>query len=99
MSLRDLLGTAIQTLVRKTSFPLSGSRRVLVVKKCANPSCSARFKRLREGRLFVVEVSPAKEPQKLKYFWLCNSCRRTLTVIPGKEDEVTIAPLASANAQ
>ncbi len=54
--------------------------------KCANPACFATFRSLRDGRLFVTEfecesrssgTGHASQPQ---YFWLCDSCCRTMTV-------------------
>jgi hypothetical protein len=71
--------------------------------KCVNPSCSAIFRRLRDGRIFVIEVEgdPGSEgkgnSRQLRYFWLCNSCRRTMTVIAEKTKGVQVVPLASAS--
>lgn len=45
--------------------------------KCSNPSCSARFRYLCDGRLFRLEADPiarASKPNKLEYFWLCGGC-------------------------
>ncbi len=72
-------------------------RRSTVVEKCANPSCSARFRRLRDGRLFVMEAAANGRPRQLQYLWLCDSCRRTLTVAK-KGNEVVVAPLFVAKA-
>lgn len=36
-----------------------------------------------------------KGPNKLECFWLCNSCRRTLTVVANKE-KVVVEPLELA---
>jgi hypothetical protein len=69
-----------------------------VVQKCANPSCSARFQRLRDGRLFVVQAEENRNSKQLRYFWLCTDCCRTLTVVAGKGNEVTVAPLAFRRA-
>lgn len=73
-----------------------------MVHKCANPACSATFRRLRDGRIFVVELEgdPRSESKdnahQLHYFWLCNSCRRTMTVIVEKRKGVQVVPLGSA---
>jgi hypothetical protein len=73
--------------------------------KCANPACSATFRRLRDGRVFVIEVevdhqSSASHPARQRqYFWLCNFCCRTMTVIAEKEKRVQVLPLpATATA-
>jgi hypothetical protein len=45
--------------------------------KCSNPSCSAPFRYLRNGKLFRLEPDPrvrTSKPNKLEYFWLCDHC-------------------------
>ena len=55
--------------------------------KCANQACSATFRRLRDGRVFVMEVESnnrnggSERARQRQDFWLCNSCRLTTTVI------------------
>jgi hypothetical protein len=60
-----------------------------MVAKCANPSCSASFRYLGEGRLFRLEADPAfSSPGKLnfgdfskaEYFWLCSRCSASMTL-------------------
>jgi hypothetical protein len=60
-----------------------------MVQKCANSECSASFHSLRDGRVFVIEVEDDSEPdhkhsRQLRYFWLCNTCCRTMTVVADK---------------
>lgn len=69
--------------------------------KCANPTCSARFRKLREGRVFVIEVGADSETNRAgrvcqqRYFWLCDSCCRTMTVIAEKDGaRIQVVPLA-----
>jgi hypothetical protein len=57
-----------------------------VLSKCANPACLARFHYLHEGRIFKIETatvaSDSKAPtRKIEYFWLCEGCMQTLTVV------------------
>lgn len=67
--------------------------------KCANPACSATFRRLSDGRVFVTEVeagywtNPSGHARQLHYFWLCNSCCRTMTVIAEKGKAIRVVPL------
>jgi hypothetical protein len=67
--------------------------------KCANPACSATFRRLRDGRVFVTEVqadyqsSASGRARQRQYSWLCNSCYRTMTVIAEKGKRVQVVPL------
>lgn len=74
-----------------------------MVEKCANPSCSATFHRLGEGRLFVKEVEGASRDgrgrsRQLCYCWLCDSCRRTMTIVTERGREIKVAPLPAAQA-
>jgi len=70
-----------------------------MVQKCANPTCSATFQRLRDGRLFLMEIpvdSPTAEKQParpLQYFWLCQSCCRTMTLAMNKLTGVEVVSL------
>lgn len=62
--------------------------------KCANPECSAPFRYLHQGKLFQIEVDAGegpltrsgltlvkgKPPQRVEYFWLCDTCARTMTM-------------------
>lgn len=64
-----------------------------MVAKCGNPSCSARFRRLREGKLFRLETDPILRPSgpKVKeYFWLCRDCSLTMTLHLGEDGNVTM---------
>jgi hypothetical protein len=53
-----------------------------MVAKCSNPSCSASFRSLKEGRLFRLESDPAfrSSKSKVEYFWLCHRCASTMTL-------------------
>jgi hypothetical protein len=51
--------------------------------KCSNPSCSAPFRYLRDGKLFRLEADPrlrTSKPNKLEYFWLCDRCSLRMTL-------------------
>lgn len=67
--------------------------------KCANPACSATFRTLRDGRVFVTEVeadyqsSASGRIRQRQYFWLCNSCCRSMTVVAAKGKRVQVVPL------
>jgi hypothetical protein len=51
--------------------------------KCANPLCSATFRRPAEGTLFRLGTDPAigasKDP-RVEYFWLCHRCSSVMTL-------------------
>lgn len=73
-----------------------------MVEKCANPRCSARFRTLREGRVFVKEIEgntwgeSGRRSRQLRYFWLCSSCCRTMTVVAENGRNITVAPLSGS---
>lgn len=60
--------------------------------KCANPTCLAPFRKLRQGKLFLVEKEPCEGPQlrranwrgqpanRIEYYWLCEQCSFALTL-------------------
>jgi len=59
-----------------------------MVSKCANPSCSATFRYLREGTIFHVAAGPTtSEKDSLpgtpshERFWLCRECSTKMTII------------------
>ena len=61
-----------------------------MLSKCANPSCSAKFRYLGEGRIFtLVHGSEAVELRVLfdhtaagevERYWLCDVCAQSMTV-------------------
>lgn len=70
-----------------------------VLTKCANPSCSAPFLYLREGKLFVMEQPPGPELvdatspcRRVEHFWLCGACSRLMTLVFDRETGVHVLP-------
>jgi hypothetical protein len=61
-----------------------------MVAKCSNPACSASFRYLTQGRLFLLESNPALRPKSnaVEYFWLCHRCSSTLTLSLGEDGTV-----------
>jgi hypothetical protein len=51
--------------------------------KCANPSCSASFRHLQDGRLFLLEADLTLRSSEVKapeYFWLYKACSVKMTL-------------------
>jgi hypothetical protein len=58
--------------------------------KCANPACTAPFRSLREGKLFLAETFPSdindafdgnrRKVNRREHFWLCNECSSHYTL-------------------
>lgn len=70
--------------------------------KCANPACSAAFRYLHEGKLFVIDAAFAEPSRDLalvrkarapRHYWLCGTCCRAMTVILGERGEVKVIPV------
>ncbi len=74
--------------------------------KCANPTCSESFLYLHQGKLFLLDISddagagrscrngrPA--PHGLRYFWLCDVCHRSMTVVAEQGGKVKVVPLTA----
>ncbi len=72
--------------------------------KCANPACNAPFRRLSEGKLFLVESECAeketpldpfrgKPPRHVEYFWLCAECAPLITLSFNAKTGVMTVPI------
>ena len=74
--------------------------------KCANESCNAPFRRIREGKLFQVEteyfVSRRPSPtanrrvrpaRRLEHYWLCDACSPFVTLTFDRGRGVITVPL------
>jgi hypothetical protein len=69
--------------------------------KCVNPACSAPFRYLRGGKLFLVD-SPAmvqdvsrissmsNMPHTSEFFWLCEKCCRSMRFALEKSGDVVL---------
>ncbi len=77
-----------------------------MIEKCANPLCSAPFRRLGRGRLFAFEPGPvagsprnarfsesAKAAGTALFLWLCETCSLTNTLGLDATGRVTIRRL------
>jgi hypothetical protein len=67
--------------------------------KCTNSSCSASFRHLDEGRLFLLETDPIFGSSKVKtteYFWLCKDCSAGMTLRLTPDGKVVAGGLPEA---
>ena len=70
--------------------------------KCANPACSAKFRFLRDGKLFEIETesfapsradgAPSGRERRVEFCWLCDLCAR-FYVLSCDGKQVTTSPL------
>ncbi len=72
--------------------------------KCANPACQNAFRKLTQGKLFLVEtdelaVSPPQADWKranhrrIEHYWLCDQCAPSLTLTYERGRGVVAIPL------
>ena len=80
-----------------------------MLSKCANPTCSASFRRLGSGRLFRFEVRSLSEPCRdvphsvcstksghaSVFFWLCKNCKLTNTLSFDSALGLTVQPIST----
>jgi hypothetical protein len=89
--------------LRQTTSP----EETTVLAKCANPTCSAPFRRLTEGKLFQVETQYPADDQRLsrknrlthhvEHYWLCSECARLVTLAFHEDRGIMTVPLAQGN--
>jgi hypothetical protein len=71
--------------------------------KCANPDCTSPFRKLSQGKLFLVdtphETSDARRSRwrmqsrsRVEYYWLCDPCAFALTLSYEKGRGVVVVP-------
>ena len=79
-----------------------------MLNKCANPDCAAKFRYLREGRLFEFAVGtrgheclegaiPGKASRR-EMFWLCGECSQTMSLECSEDGEVALVPRRKESA-
>jgi hypothetical protein len=71
--------------------------------KCANPNCINPFRKLSEGKLFLVETESLANPvgrrwgegikHRIEHFWLCGQCASVLTLAFDKGKGLRTVPL------
>ncbi len=67
--------------------------------KCTNPSCSASFRFLDDGRLFRLDTDPTLRSSSAKateYFWLCKDCSVGMTLRLAQDGSVMATGLREA---
>ena len=80
-----------------------------MVGTCANPACRAPFHNVHQGKLFRVEAASAQQTRmstpeppmftpvrrRVQYFWLCESCAKTMRVVQDGTGGIRIEPLVA----
>lgn len=80
--------------------------------KCANPKCFASFRYLHDGKVFMIPgegtaAMSALRPEQpnagcaarsSEYYWLCNTCSQTMTIVLDRHKTVRVVPIATLRA-
>jgi hypothetical protein len=73
--------------------------------KCANPACHNLFRRLRDGKLFQIEIkhfaptrgdgssASRRNGRHVEHYWLCDACAPLVTLAFDKTEGMIIVPL------
>ncbi len=74
-----------------------------MVNHCANPQCCKPLHYLREGRVYVFDVthpvSGAERPtRRMEHFWLCGDCSDAFLLEQVEDRSVRISPRAQRMA-
>lgn len=76
--------------------------------KCANPNCANPFRRLSEGKLFLVDTEATPPPslrhiegqgrvtRHIEHYWLCSECASVLTLAFEEGRGMVTVPLGTA---
>ena len=74
-----------------------------MLSKCSNPGCSATFLRLQIGKLYRFD-SPnrllsgdstlSKSPRGIEFFWLCEACAATFTLVSNSTEGTRVVAIA-----
>jgi hypothetical protein len=69
-----------------------------MVNNCANSRCGKPLHYLREGRIFIFDVSAgpsepgAKRLRHLEHYWLCGGCSETMTMEQDDRAVIRVIP-------
>ena len=72
-----------------------------MVNNCANPQCAKPLHYLREGRIFVFDVTAESgtAPRRLEHYWLCGQCSEQFMIEREKGVGMRLVPKLSVAMQ
>lgn len=72
-----------------------------MLNNCANPQCAKPLHYLREGRIFVFDVTAeaGTVPRRLEHYWLCGACSERFLIEREKGSSVRLVPRISVAAE
>jgi hypothetical protein len=69
-----------------------------MVNNCANSACAKPLHYLREGRIFIFDVSTGptepgrKRLRHLEHYWLCGACSQNLMMVQETHGMIRVLP-------
>jgi hypothetical protein len=102
------VATAKHRTIRRLWRPTCAAIRLsedTVLHKCANPDCEIPFRRLTEGKLFLLERSTLTGQQgngkrhtqsRIEYYWLCDQCKPHFTLADEPGRGILAVPMIDA---
>jgi hypothetical protein len=72
-----------------------------MLNNCANPKCAKPLHYLREGRIFVFDVTGEGEtvPRRLEHYWLCGQCSVQFLIEREKGSDMRLVPRHSVGKE
>lgn len=74
--------------------------------KCANPACRNTFRKLNQGKLFLVEANAldvarpeplrGRSSRRIEHYWLCDQCAPVLTLSYERGRGIVAVPIAQS---
>lgn len=72
-----------------------------MVSNCANPLCGKPLVYLRDGQIYIFDVSSGppdvkgRRQRRLEHYWLCGACSKTMTLVNDTQGvRVVLRPVA-----
>jgi hypothetical protein len=61
-----------------------------MVSQCANPECSCELHYLRDGKIYLFDLSAQCGGRRREYFWLCGKCSKTMVLARLNQWEIQV---------
>lgn len=99
---------AFKLLVFAERNPHLPQKEATMLSQCANSQCGKPFLKLRDGKLFLLELdrvaprgekippafaSARRQQRSIEHFWLCDDCALRWTLTYDRDRGITLTPL------
>ena len=59
-----------------------------MISQCANPACRRKLHYLRNGKMYLFEVSTKTGGKRTEHFWLCGECSKSMILTCVNQSDV-----------